>query len=483
MTNIRDEIIVARRAMIAARGHTGGSAVPDRRTVPLVRFGADPFVVCEIKRRSPSRGDLAPVRDAAAVAGTYARYGARSISVLTESEYFGGSLDDLITVKSAHPELSVLRKDFLFDEQDIEVSYRAGADAVLLIASCLPAEQLAAMHARATGLGMRALVELHDEADVEKARAIAPELVGINSRDLTTFRIDLLGPLVLRPSIDWPCEVVFESGLFTEEHAAYAKTSGFDGVLVGEAVVTAPERIPAITEGVSRSRVNTRGRFWARIGDIRRRYIASKRPIIKICGITHRDDAEHACELGADALGFVFARSPRKADLAVLRTIRDLSVLKIGVTVIDAEHPELDPDVRTALSEGLIDAVQFHGDEAADECFSFAFPYYKAVRVRSDSDVATIRTYRSPRVLVDAYDPSRHGGTGKEIDPGLVSLAAELQPLWLAGGIGPHNVRRIIRDFSPELIDASSSLEETPGKKSREALAVFFKEVENAGII
>jgi indole-3-glycerol phosphate synthase/phosphoribosylanthranilate isomerase len=209
------------------------------------------------------------------------------------------------------------------------------------------------------------------------------------------------------------------------------------------------------------------------------------RPLVKVCGITRAADAEASVKLGADALGFIFAASPRRAQPALLRDLRSLDVLKVAVVVTPrpaaATQPELDPDVSGLLSEGLIDAVQFHGDEAPEQCASLAFPYYKAVRVRGPDDVTSIEKFLSPRVLADAWSADAAGGTGKRMEPGLAREARKNRPLWLAGGIGPDNVGEILAELSPELIDASSRLEESPGRKDHGKLERYFEEIRRHG--
>ncbi len=464
------EIAARRTERIRREGHAMGVALPETRGLPLVAFGADPFIVCEIKRRSPSRGDIAPGRDAVEQARIYADHGARSLSVLTEQDSFGGSLSDLRRIKEALPGLSVLRKDFLLDIEDVEVSWRAGADAVLLIASLLDAETLTAMHARARALGMEALVEVHDAREVEKCRPLKPPLTGINCRNLSTFAVDLLDPVGLRPLVDWQTRAVFESGIRAAEDVLLARSVGFDGVLVGETAMRSPQAIPEL----ARSLGSTPGGFWNRLWARRR----PGRPLVKVCGITRAADAE-ATLRGADVLGFVFAPSKRRASPGVLRDIRELPVLKVAVVVTErtADGPRLDPEVRELLSKGLIDAVQFHGDEAPEECAAMAFPYYKAVRVRGQAEVESLKGYRCPRVLTDAYSPSAAGGTGQRVPSGLAQAARRAGPLWLAGGIGPDNVRQILDTLSPELIDASSGLELAPGIKDPARLQRFFEEI------
>ena len=498
--NIRDEIVAKRRARIAAEGHTLGATVPPEREAPLVPFLNDPPLICEIKRRSPSRGAIDPSIDPVALAGRYRDRGVRSLSVLTEEDHFAGSLDDLAAVKAAWPDLAVLRKDFLLDEEDLRVSYRAGADAVLLIASILGGEELARLHALASDLGMAALVELHEEADFAKARAFAPPLVGINARDLATFRVDLLTPVVLRERIDWEHRAVFESGVFTHEDALLVVTSGFDAVLVGEAAVRDQDAITGILAGL-RGEIPGSGPgagagvagagdaagggpardFWRRLVARRR----TDRPLAKICGITNRADAELAVGLGADVLGFVFADSPRRADPALLEELAGLSaglsaelpVLKVAVVVTGGDHGALPKDVGGLLERGLVDAVQFHGEEQPAECARQAFPYYRALRFASAAEADAIDGWRCPRVLVDARDASAYGGTGKRVEPEVVRAAAARRPLWLAGGLDDENIRGIASAWKPELVDVSSGLESAPGRKDPERLRRFFREL------
>jgi indole-3-glycerol phosphate synthase/phosphoribosylanthranilate isomerase len=137
---------------------------------------------------------------------------------------------------------------------------------------------------------------------------------------------------------------------------------------------------------------------------------------------------------------------------------------------------ELPPDIRALLDTGKLDCIQFHGEEEPEECFQAAFPYYKAVRVRNRESLAALHTYRSPRILIDAFSASAQGGTGKRIDSKLVTEAAAVRPLWLAGGISPENAEEIIRRFHPELIDVSSGVEDTPGTKNHHKMKQLFEE-------
>ena len=474
-----EEIVAGRRRRVRAEGPALGERVPLQRQQPLVPLLAPeartaPLLVCEIKRRSPSRGAIAPGLDAVEQARRYVDAGVRAVSVLTEPDHFGGALADLTAVKAAFPQLSVLRKDFLLDQSDLEVSWRAGADAVLLLAACLSAQELADRYRHAVALGMTPLVEVHDAADLAKARAVRPRLTGINSRDLSTFEVDTTLPARLRPAVDWPTTLLFESGIQCAEDAAFARAAGFDGVLVGEAVVRRPQLVAELRQVLSAAPpAGGRRPFWERVFAARHARCGGHRPLVKVCGITNRQDAETALELGADLLGFILAPSPRRAQPEVIAELADLPVTKVGVVVNDTAT------ARQLLDEGLLDAVQLHGDERPEECYGLAFPYYKALRVGAPDDLDRERGYRCPRVLLDAFSAAVRGGSGRRVDAGLLERRAAAQPapppLWLAGGIGPDNVAAIVEAHRPDLIDASTGLEAAPGRKDPDKLRAFFR--------
>jgi len=529
--NIRDRIVAQRRSRINREGHGLGVPIPSDREIPLVSFGRDPFIICEVKRRSPSKGDIAPDLSAVAQAGRYAGSGIQSISVLTEEDNFGGSLRDLMEVKSAFPDTAVLRKDFLVDIDDIEISWKAGADAVLLIAGMLEKDTLKGMYELSRQFGMECLVEVHSKADVDKVREFQPGFVGINSRDLTTFTVDPLVPMRIAGFIDWPVQLVFESGIHSAEDAFTALDGGFKGVLVGESVVRKPQMIEDLKEAfaaaggpfsVTESAYSAAGRafssvegsslsaggstpaafetdkktqFWREIAaritsregatgsekqPDKRAAKALEKPLVKICGITNPEDAEMAVRLGADIIGFVFAESPRRAEIGLPATLRGLDVLKVGVVVGGSQGLDegLHQDLKRMLRSGDLDAVQFHGDEPAESCFEWAYPYYKAVRIREKTDAAAAEKYRCPRVLFDAFSKEAYGGTGVSI-PDEILTGIRDKPVWLAGGLGPDNIRNVIARYRPELVDASSRLESRPGKKDPVKMEQFFQEIDN----
>lgn len=194
-------------------------------------------VIAEIKRASPSRGDLAELTDPAAWAASYELGGASVISVLTEGRKFKGSLDDLTAVKS-RVTIPVLRKDFIASEYQVWEARAAGADLVLLIVAALDDEQLARLHELILELGMTPLVETHSATEVERALAINAKLIGVNARDLVTFSLDrdLFGRLA--PLMPEDVIKVAESAVLSPEDVAQYRAAGADVVLIGEALVS-----------------------------------------------------------------------------------------------------------------------------------------------------------------------------------------------------------------------------------------------------
>jgi indole-3-glycerol phosphate synthase/phosphoribosylanthranilate isomerase len=245
-------------------------------------------------------------------------------------------------------------------------------------------------------------------------------------------------------------------------------------------VVRRPELVGELEQTLGSPLV--RRAFWARLAARRSVRQAQRRPLVKVCGLTRAEDARLAAGLGADLLGFVFAPSPRRAEPGLLRELRELPALKVAVVAEERGRPEaLDPQVRALLDEGLIDALQLHGEERPERCLEWGFPYYKALRVRGPEQVESFMSYRSPRVLADAWAPEARGGTGRRVPENLLTALAAQRPLWLAGGLGPDNIREVVRRYRPELVDASSLLERAPGLKDRDQLERFFAEVAAGG--
>ncbi|PDQ34753.1 MAG: indole-3-glycerol phosphate synthase [Candidatus Lumbricidophila eiseniae] len=225
---------VAPLAVVQANAH---AQLPARDALAALVPGPKIKVIAEIKRRSPSRGDLAPIADPVALARQYELGGASAISVLTEGRQFGGSLADLEAVRAA-VSLPVLRKDFIGTPYQVFEARAAGADLVLLIVAALDDAKLRELYTLTVQLGMTPLVETHSARELARAAALGASLIGVNARDLTTFELDrdLFGRLA--ESFPAGAIRVAESAVFTPADVAHYRSAGADAVLVGEALVT-----------------------------------------------------------------------------------------------------------------------------------------------------------------------------------------------------------------------------------------------------
>lgn len=201
-------------------------------------------LIAEVKRASPSKGDLNVNLDVVALAKSYAENGAAAISVLTEENYFKGSGQDLEAVKKALPKVPILRKDFILVPYQLYEARAWGADAVLLIAAILEDNVLRQLVALSQHLGMQCLLEVHNEAELKRTLKCDARLIGINNRNLDTLEVDINVTRELRPLIPPECLVVSESGIKGREDIEKLKAWGVDAVLIGEALVTAKD-IPA----------------------------------------------------------------------------------------------------------------------------------------------------------------------------------------------------------------------------------------------
>jgi indole-3-glycerol phosphate synthase len=207
-----------------------------------------PALIAEIKQRSPSRGQLAQQFDPLTLARLYAQNGARAISVLTDVRYFGGSLEILQAVAALPGRPPLLRKDFICDVYQLYESRAAGADAILLIVAGLGEVELRELYLQSLELGLTPLVEVHTLPELEAGLKLNPLLVGINNRDLKTFEVNLDTTLNLRPYIPQEVMLVAESGICSYEDVDRLAQAGVDAILVGEALVTAPDIAAKVRE-------------------------------------------------------------------------------------------------------------------------------------------------------------------------------------------------------------------------------------------
>jgi len=365
--------------------------------------------IAEFKRRSPSAGDIRPDARVEDVIPAYDAAGASAISVLVD-EQFAGSLDDLRAAR-ATTALPLLAKGFFTTAEHLRELREAGADAALLILRDLDDATAAGLVTEAERLGLDTLVEAHDEGELERATRLDAAVIGVNARDLSTFRIDRKTQLDLVARAPRDRVIVAESAVHSRAQAAAAELAGADAVLVGSSLMRAPEPGAKLLELTSR-------------------------PLVKVCGLTRQEDVDAAVEAGADLLGFVFAAgSPRRAP-AVLDV--PATALSVAVEVGETEHTDAD-------------LVQLYPDDAG------TVRGRDAVLLRDGEEVARILD-----LPWQGEDPQHWN-----------KAAAMTGRVMLAGGLGPENVREAIETVRPWAVDASSSLEREPGVKDHAKVRAF----------
>ena len=365
--------------------------------------------IAEIKRRSPSAGDLRPDADPALIAPAYASAGAAAISVLVD-ERFGGTWDDL-RAASAATNAPLLAKGFFSTPEHLRAAKEAGADAVLLLLRDLDDETARRLLGEAEGLALDTLVEAHDADELRRALALDAPVVGVNARDLSTFAIDRRAQLELVASAPADRVVIAESGIESRAQGAAAELAGADAILVGSTLMRAADPAAKLAELLSR-------------------------PLVKVCGLTREEDVAVAADAGADLLGFVLAPESPRAAPHVLPVPQQALAVAVWVGTAGPSDADLD-QVHT------VEAGKVRGREAT--------------LLRNGEPVA--------RVLDLPWG---------EDDPGHWERAAAIEGrVVLAGGLGPENVGAAIAAVRPWAVDASSSLEVSPGIKDHDRVRAY----------
>jgi indole-3-glycerol phosphate synthase/phosphoribosylanthranilate isomerase len=365
--------------------------------------------IAEVKRRSPSAGDLRPDAEPAALAAGFERAGAAAVSILVDDR-FGGSVDDLRAARAA-TSLPLLAKGFFSTRAHLQELRDAGADVVLLLLRDLDDQITLDLLQAAREVGLDTLVEAHDAAELRRAVELGAEVIGVNARDLSSFRIDRQAQLELVAQAPGDRVIVAESGIASRAQGAAAELAGADAILVGSTLMRATDPAEKLTELISR-------------------------PLVKVCGLTREEDVAVAVDAGADMAGFILVEdSPRRATevLSVPETM-------LSVAVFVGEYEDHGTDL-----------VQIYEQERG------------AVRGRD----AVLR--RNGEAVARVLDLPWEEG-----DPEHLDRAARVDGrVMLAGRLGPENVRQAIDAVHPWAVDAASKLELSPGIKDHEKVRAF----------
>lgn len=521
-TNILQQIYARRKELVAAQkqipsqrpsdleaAYELGAAPP---VVPLVqRLRQSPFAVslmAEIKRASPSKGVFALDTDAPSQAKKYALAGASVISVLTEPDWFRGGIEDLRAVRQALVGMpnrpAVLRKEFIFDEYQILEARLAGADTVLLIVKMLDADLLARLYRYSLELGMEPLVEVQNADEMHAAVALGARVIGVNNRNLESFEVDIGTTGRLRGLVPKDTVICALSGILTHDDVVANHRDGVNAVLVGEAIMRAPDASHFIRELCA--------------GPEAAAAAAAAQPkpdplLVKVCGTRTVEGALAAAEAGADMIGMILVPGRKRtvddetaqaisaaihsfsratpttpsstvpADQAVdffataaSKLARPNRPLLVGV-FLDQPLAE----VQRLQARYALDVVQLHGAGDAPEWASAGhIPVPVLRRFAPGEPGIGVRGCHAAPLL----DSGSAGGSGTMLDAVAVRAAlrrdSELRVL-LAGGLGPDNVAAAIAAVGkPEAdrilgVDASSGLEDADGRQSPERIREFVR--------
>jgi anthranilate synthase/indole-3-glycerol phosphate synthase/phosphoribosylanthranilate isomerase len=511
-TNILEKIFARRRELIAAQ-----KEVPSQRPIdlqaaydldlspPLISFPdrlkQSPYqlsLMAEIKRASPSKGIISISTCAPAQARIYALAGASTISVLTEPDWFKGSIDDLRAVRQALAGMpnrpAVLRKEFVFDEYQILEARLAGADTVLLIVKMLDIETLYKLYRYSQSLGMEPLVEVNNEEEMKIAVDMGSKVIGVNNRNLTNFEVDLETTSRLMSLVPKETVVCALSGIAGPQDVEPYQKNGVGAVLVGEALMRAKDTAQFISEllggGLKSSRKESKNSV-----------------LVKICGTRTPEAARAAVEAGADFIGIILVKGRKRCvstetAVQISEVIHNTPKAGSNGTVTDEALPESASNYfdhtsshnlihpRRALLVGVfqnqplsyileqqkllrLDIVQLHGSEPIEWASLIPVPVIRAFHP-GDAGLATRGYHTLP--LVDAGA----GGSGEQVD--LTKVQQLLQNdtglrIMLAGGLQPDNVQKVLEGLGVNkaqvaIVDVSSGVEEN-GEQSPSKIREF----------
>ncbi len=426
-------------------------------------------LIAEVKRASPSKGMLAPHLDPIKLACLYEANGASVISVLTEPHFFLGSPEYLTAIKEA-VNIPVLRKDFIVDDYQVYEARAWGADAILLICAILDENQLRRLLHLANEQRMRCLVEVHSREEARRAVDAGAQVIGVNSRDLVTFKMNPYLLRELRPIIPADRVLVAESGIHTGADARRLARYNVQAMLVGESLVTS-SAIPAQMHTLLQE--------------------ANTGTQIKICGLRAPEHIDAASQAGADLLGFIFHEpshryiQPRQMQ-PLLEASASFDHTAQGHTTPDLVGVFVNKEadfINDVVELAGLHFVQLHGTESPEFCRRITRPVIKALHVHNEDDLEQIKIYKDVawRILLDTPTPD-WGGTGVVHDWNLARMAAQASRILLAGGLSVENVADAVQQVRPWGVDVSSGVE-TNKQKDINKIQAFVAAVRQASIL
>ncbi|MEK6957530.1 MAG: hypothetical protein AABW99_00925 [archaeon] len=408
-------------------------------------------LIGEFKKSSPSRGSINKSASLAEFMRLYDEY-ADAISILTEEKHFSGSLDFLKGARR-FTKKPLLRKDFIVDAYQIFEARHYGADAILLIANILTEKQIGEFIEVADSLGMDCLVECDSFSGLKKILRTNAKIIGINNRNLATLREDFAVTARLAKKIPKgrrnKIVLVSESAINSRRQVDSLKGIA-DAILVGTAIMSFP--VPRV-----------------KLKEL------SGKTLVKICGITSEKDAMDAVKLGADLIGLNFyPKSPRFVSIGLAKKIAHRvkgKALVAGVFVNEGKNK-----VRKIAKRVGLDLAQFSGNEKPSEINGIGLPVIKAVHVEDKGSIAKAKSFRADFIMLDAPSKGLFGGTGTQINEKfLQNVKINSTKLIFSGGLNAGNVKRIIKEFNPVIVDVCSATEARPGVKNYAKMREFIQ--------
>lgn len=396
--------------------------------------------ICEVKKASPSKGLIAIDFPYIQIAKDYEKAGASAISVLTEEDFFLGR-DEYLQKIAKTVNIPILRKDFIIDEYQIYQSKILGASAILLICAILDDIKLKQFYDLAYSLGLSCLVETHNELEIKRALNIGAKIIGINNRDLQTFKVDINNSLNLRNLIPDDVILVSESGIATAEDITRLRKHKISTVLIGETLMKAKDKIEML--GYLTARVN--------------------RPKVKICGIKSLADVNIVNKFQPDYIGFVFAPSKRQITVEIAKQLDkslNRQIKRVGVFANNSFE-----EIKHITQNISLDIIQLHGDEDSEFISNLRIlnlPIWQAIKIQSKEDLSLAKNSQADMILFDTYKQKSLGGTGTSFDWNLIQNFDD--DFVLAGGLNEQNIIRAIRTVNPHIVDISSGVENQYGK-------------------